>query len=121
MQQPHRSRSLLSRLVGTVMVGVVRGVFAFSRALGPERSGALGAAIAAHLRSAPPPHRTALANIRAAYPEKSDAEVKAIALAAPGTISAAPAANIRISAACSISIPRARRPAAPRSTASITS
>ena len=64
------------------MVGVVRGVFAFSRALGPERSGALGAAITRTFGPLFKPHRTALANIRAAYPEKSDAEVKAIALAA---------------------------------------
>ena len=82
MQQPHRSRNLVSRLLGTVMVGVVRGVFAFARVLGPERSGAVGAAITRTFGPLLKAHRTALANIRAAYPEKSDAEVKALAIAA---------------------------------------
>ena len=60
------------------MVGVVRGVFAFARALGPERSGAVGAAITRSFGPWLRAHRTALANIRAAYPEKSEAEVKAL-------------------------------------------
>ena len=75
VQQTHRPRSLLSRLSETVMVGVVRGVFAFSRAIGPERSGAIGAAHARWIGPLLKAHRTALANIRAAYPEKSEAEV----------------------------------------------
>ncbi|WP_341482636.1 lipid A biosynthesis lauroyl acyltransferase [Microvirga solisilvae] len=79
MQQTNRPRSLLSRLSETVMVGVVRGVFAFSRTLGPERSGAFGAALARTFGPLLKAHKTALANIRAAYPEKSEAEVKAIA------------------------------------------
>ncbi|HST95676.1 MAG TPA: lipid A biosynthesis lauroyl acyltransferase [Microvirga sp.] len=82
MQQPHRSRNLVSRFIGTVMVGIVRGVFAFSRALGPERSGAVGAALTRTFGPLLRAHRTALANIRAAYPDKTDAEVKALARAA---------------------------------------
>ncbi|NIX75368.1 lipid A biosynthesis lauroyl acyltransferase [Microvirga sp. c23x22] len=61
------------------MVGVVRGVFVLSRALGPERSGAVGAALARTLGPLLPAHKTALANIRAVYPDKTDAEVRAIA------------------------------------------
>ncbi|WP_370644977.1 lipid A biosynthesis lauroyl acyltransferase [Microvirga sp. ACRRW] len=82
MQPSNRPRSLLSRLTETVMVGVVRGVFAFSRALGPERSGAFGAGLARTFGPLLKAHKTALANIRAAYPEKSEAEVKALAMAA---------------------------------------
>ena len=82
MQQPHRPRSLVSRLTETVMVGVVRGVFALARALGPERSGAIGAAITRTFGPLLKAHKTALNNIRAVYPEKSNAEVKALALAA---------------------------------------
>jgi KDO2-lipid IV(A) lauroyltransferase len=79
VQQSHRPRSLLSRLSETVMVGLVRGVFGLSRALGPERSGAVGAALARTIGPLLKAHKTALANIRAAYPDKSDAEVRAIA------------------------------------------
>jgi KDO2-lipid IV(A) lauroyltransferase len=82
VQHTHRPRSLVSRLTEAVMVGVVRGVFALSRALGPERSGAVGAALTRTFGPWLRAHRTALANIRAAYPEKSEAEVKALALAA---------------------------------------
>jgi KDO2-lipid IV(A) lauroyltransferase len=74
-----KRRGILSRLTEIVMVGVVRGVFAVAGALGPEKSGALGAAIAKRIGPLLPAHKTALANIRAAYPEKSDAEVRAIA------------------------------------------
>ncbi|WP_324617354.1 lipid A biosynthesis lauroyl acyltransferase [Microvirga alba] len=74
-----RSRSLASRLTESVMVGFVRGVFAVARALGPERSGAVGAALARTIGPLLPAHKTALANIRAVYPDKSDAEVRAIA------------------------------------------
>ncbi|WP_268995429.1 lipid A biosynthesis lauroyl acyltransferase [Microvirga roseola] len=82
MQNSKRPRSLVSRLTETVMVGVVRSVFALSRALGPERSGAVGAALARWIGPWLGAHRTALNNIRAVYPEKTEAEVKALALAA---------------------------------------
>ncbi|MFL5194821.1 MAG: lipid A biosynthesis lauroyl acyltransferase, partial [Microvirga sp.] len=61
MQQPHRSRNLVSRFIGSVVVGIVRGVFAFSRALGPERSGAVGAALTRTFGPLLRAHRTALA------------------------------------------------------------
>ena len=74
---PHkRSRGLASRLLETVMVGLVRGVFGFARLIGPERSANVGAALARGVGPLLPAHKTALANIRAVYPEKSDADVK---------------------------------------------
>jgi Kdo2-lipid IVA lauroyltransferase/acyltransferase len=77
-----RPRSPASRLIETIMVGFVRGVFALSRALGPERSGAVGAALARWVGPLLRAHRTALANIRAAYPGMPDAEARALARAA---------------------------------------
>lgn len=68
-----------SGLLGLVMLGIVRAVFALARLLGPERSAGLGAAIARTLGPLLPVHRIALANLRAAFPEKDDAEIRAIA------------------------------------------
>ncbi len=82
MHVSQRPRSPASRLIETIMVGFVRGVFALSRALGPERSGAVGAALARWIGPLLRAHRTALANIRAAYPGMPDAEVRALARAA---------------------------------------
>nr|WP_281413582.1 lipid A biosynthesis lauroyl acyltransferase [Microvirga antarctica] len=62
-----------------VMVAIVRSVFAFARALGPERSGGLGAAIARRIGPLLPAHRTAIANLKAVYPDKPEPEIKAIA------------------------------------------
>jgi KDO2-lipid IV(A) lauroyltransferase len=78
----NRTRGFLSRLTETVMVGIVRGVFAFSRALGPERSGAFGAALARWIGPLLSANKTAVNNIRAAYPGKTEAEVRALARAA---------------------------------------
>ncbi|WP_281023999.1 lipid A biosynthesis lauroyl acyltransferase [Microvirga flavescens] len=80
---PHkRSRSLLSRFAETVMVGIVRAVFGFARFIGPERSAAFGAALARTIGPLLPAHRTALANIRAVYPEMPEKDVRALALSA---------------------------------------
>jgi KDO2-lipid IV(A) lauroyltransferase len=64
------------------MVGLVKALFAFARLLGPERSSDLGGWIARVLGPLVPAHRTALANLRAIYPEKSDAQIRAIAAGA---------------------------------------
>ena len=61
------------------MVALVRAVFGFARLIGPERSGGIGAAIARRIGPLLPAHKTAIANIRAVFPEKSDADVRAIA------------------------------------------
>ena len=60
------------------MIGVVRAVFTLARALGPDRSREVGAALARAVGPLLPQHRTALANVRAAFPEKGEAEVRAI-------------------------------------------
>src|SRR5215203_3627660 len=60
------------------MIGVVRGVFALARALGPDRSSAVGGAIARRLGPLLPQHRIGLENLRAAFPGKSEAEIRAI-------------------------------------------
>src|SRR5690606_6117037 len=57
----------------------VRAVFGFARLIGPDRSGDFGAALARTIGPLLPAHKTALANIRAVYPQKSAAEAKAIA------------------------------------------
>ncbi len=51
------------------MIGVVRGVFALARALGPDRSSAVGGAIARRLGPLLPQHRIGLENLRAAFPD----------------------------------------------------
>ena len=79
------------------MVGLVRSVFGFARLIGPERSGGIGAAIARRIGPLLPAHRTALANIRAAFPGRSRTRSPAPLRSGPGTISAAPAASIPIS------------------------
>lgn len=61
------------------MLALVRGVFALARALGPRRSSALGGAIARGLGPLLPAHRTALANLREIFPDRSEAERRAIA------------------------------------------
>ncbi len=72
-------KQLALKLFEITMLGVVRGLFAFLRVLGPERSSNLGGAIARWVSPLIAVNRVALANIRAAFPEKSSAEVKAIA------------------------------------------
>jgi KDO2-lipid IV(A) lauroyltransferase len=61
------------------MLGPVRALFAGARALGPQRSSDLGAWITRTLGPLMPAHRTAIANIAAAYPEASAADVNRIA------------------------------------------
>jgi KDO2-lipid IV(A) lauroyltransferase len=64
------------------MIGLTRGVFALARRLGPERSSDAGAALSRRIGPLLPAHRTALANLRTAFPEKSAAETRALARAA---------------------------------------
>jgi KDO2-lipid IV(A) lauroyltransferase len=64
------------------MIGLSRGVFGLARRLGPDLAADAGAALARRVGRLLPAHRTALANIRAAYPEILESEVKRIALGA---------------------------------------
>lgn len=63
---------------GVPMVLLVRGLFALARALGPERSSDVGAFLTRTFGSLLKQNRIALKNVRAAFPEKSDEEVRAI-------------------------------------------
>jgi KDO2-lipid IV(A) lauroyltransferase len=73
-----RDRTFAARAAEAGMVGLVRGVFALARGLGPDRSSDLGAALARRIGPLLPQHRIALANVRAAFPDRSEAEVRAI-------------------------------------------
>ena len=64
------------------MIGLVRTVFALARTLGPDRSADVGGALARAVGPLLPQHRIALANVRAAFPQKSEAEAKAIVMGA---------------------------------------
>ena len=69
----------LPRLAGFAMIPLIRGLFLLARALGPERASHLGGALFRALGPRLPAHRTAIANLRAAFPERSEAEIGAIA------------------------------------------
>ena len=74
-----RPRGLLAKAGGAVSIALVRGVFAAARALGPDRSSDLGAFLVRTVGPFLKQHRTALANLRAAFPEASEAEIRRIA------------------------------------------
>jgi KDO2-lipid IV(A) lauroyltransferase len=60
------------------LAALIRAGFGLVRALGPDRSAALGAAVARGLGPLFPAHRIARDNIRHAFPEKTEAEHRAI-------------------------------------------
>jgi len=60
------------------MGGVVKGVAALARGLGPERAGGLGSLVARGLGRFASEQRLALANLAAAFPDKSEAERRRI-------------------------------------------
>jgi KDO2-lipid IV(A) lauroyltransferase len=64
----------LQRFADALLATLIRGLFVFVRALGPDRSAALGAWVARSFGPLFPAHRIARDNIRAAFPEKSEAE-----------------------------------------------
>lgn len=61
------------------MLILVRAVFALLRALGPDRASDLGGWFTRSFGPMLPVHKVGLANLRAAYPEKSDADIAQIA------------------------------------------
>src|SRR5690242_18719429 len=75
-------RAARSRILGAAMAGAVRGVFGFARLIGPERSSDLGAWFVRTVGPLLPQHQIALANLRPVYPEKTEAERRAIARSA---------------------------------------
>lgn len=74
-----RLKHFAGRLVAAVMIGLIRALFGFLRLLGPERASDLGGWLLRSVSPLIPVNRVALANIRAAFPEKNEAEVRAIA------------------------------------------
>ncbi|MGH6805974.1 MAG: lipid A biosynthesis lauroyl acyltransferase [Ensifer adhaerens] len=74
-----RLKHFAGRLVAAVMIGLIRALFGFLRLLGPERASDLGGWLLRSVSPLIPVNRVALANIRAAFPEKDEAEVRAIA------------------------------------------
>ena len=64
------------------MVPLIRAVFWLARMLGPMRAADAGGALLRGIGPLLPAHRTALANLRAAFPESSEAEIGRIARAA---------------------------------------
>lgn len=70
------------RLAGFASIPLIRLIFALARLLGPERAAAFGGGLLRTVGPLLPAHRTALANIRAAFPGLPEAEVRAIALSA---------------------------------------
>lgn len=71
--------AFFSKLFEWPVIGLVKLVFAFLRLLGPERASNLGGTLTRLVGPLLPPHRTALENIRAAFPGMAEAEVRRIA------------------------------------------
>ena len=74
-----RLKAIAARIGAAAMIGVIRALFAFLRMLGPERASDLGGWLLRTASPLIPVNRVALANIRAAFPEKDEAEVRRIA------------------------------------------
>lgn len=74
-----RLKAIAARIGAAAMIGVIRTLFAFLRLLGPERASDLGGWLLRTVSPLIPVNRVALANIRAAFPEKDEAEVRRIA------------------------------------------
>ena len=70
------------RAADRAVAALVRVLFALVRLLGPDRAGALGAAVARRFGPLVKAHRIALDNIRHAFPELGPAEHRRIALEA---------------------------------------
>lgn len=73
---------ILLKLAEWAMLGVIRALFWLLRLLGPERSSDLGGAIARGIGPLLPVHKVALDNLRAAYPDRTEADIRRIARAA---------------------------------------
>jgi KDO2-lipid IV(A) lauroyltransferase len=67
------------RLAGFAMIPVIRILVWLARALGPRRATAAGAKLLRTLGPLLPAHRTALANLRAVFPDMPEAQRRAIA------------------------------------------
>jgi len=79
LKQPNILLRALMKIGEVLMLGLVRLVFALLRALGPERASDWGGAFTRTFGPWLPVHRVALANLRAAYPDRPEAEIRDIA------------------------------------------
>lgn len=69
----------LPRIAGLAMIPLIRGLFWLARRLGTERASRIGGGITRRIGPWLPAHRTATANLRAAYPEFGENRVQALA------------------------------------------
>lgn len=72
-------RRHLPRMAGLATIPLIRGLFLFARALGLDRASNAGAWVTRTIGPLLPAQTIALANLRAAFPEKDEAEIRAIA------------------------------------------
>lgn len=77
--QPNIALRALMKIGEVLMLGLVTVVFGFLRLLGPERAANLGGAVTRTLGPLLPVHKVGLNNIRAAYPDMPEDEVRRIA------------------------------------------
>ncbi|WP_232631326.1 lipid A biosynthesis lauroyl acyltransferase [Methylobacterium sp. Leaf118] len=75
-------RRNLPRLAGLATIPLIRALFLLARALGTDRASALGGWLVRRVGPFLPSHRTAMANLRAAYPDETEARLRVIALEA---------------------------------------
>lgn len=75
-------RRNLPRLAGLATIPLIRAVFLLARMLGTDRASAAGGRLARLVGPFLPSHRTAMANLRAAYPKEDERRLRAIALEA---------------------------------------
>ncbi len=71
--------NFFAKCLEVITIALVQGLFALLRLLGPERSSNFGGALMRLVGPLLPAHKTALGNIRAAFPGIADGEVKRIA------------------------------------------
>jgi KDO2-lipid IV(A) lauroyltransferase len=69
----------LPRLAGLAMIPLIRSLFWLARMLGTERASRIGGWLARTVGPFLPAHRTAIANLRDAFPERDAAAIRAIA------------------------------------------
>lgn len=72
-------RRRLPYLAGFASIPLIRVLFWIARALGPERAGDVGAWLTRNVGPWLPSHRTALANLRSAFPDRDEAAVRRLA------------------------------------------
>jgi len=77
-----RAWRALNTAGGWLMLPLVRLVFGFLKLLGPDRAADLGGWLTRSIGPRLKVHRVGLANLRAAYPDKTEDEIAAIALGA---------------------------------------